>query len=324
MKRLWSDSFIGVKDLKVTKILAVLGPTASGKSGLAEDLALRADGELVNSDASAVYRELSVGVTKPSHEEQMRVPHHCLDLVGLEEGFDLAHYLESASAAIGYIASRGKLPIVVGGSNLYTRALLDGYRPPQVEVPEQMRREIRSLSQDEALQRLWKVDPQSYQRIDRQNPRRVARALELASALGGPCPPPKVQAREDWKVLKFLLAPRREVVKDRIAKRCLAMWDGWVKEVDHLEKNGLTRWLELRKPIGYSWVLSSLKGEIAPEEAREMIIRQTIKLAKKQQTWLKKEAEGAFCIRFHLDCEEDWSALPDRAWRKLNEFLGTG
>ena len=302
--------------------MAILGPTASGKSSLAEYLAVKAGGELINSDASAVYRELSVGVTKPDLALREKIPHHCWDMASVLDGFDLMEYLQKAEETIQDVTQRGSLPIVVGGTGLYARALLDGYRPPQVDIPEELRKRVREMPDEEARERLRDLDPVTFKRIDHLNPRRVCRALELVLTTGSPLQPPKKVKRDDLNTLKIILLPKRSLLKHRIQRRAEQMWTPWVKEVDLLEKNGLTRWVELRKPIGYSWVLAHNRGDLSRDEAMGNIIRQTCKLAKRQQTWLNRESEGPNCHKFNLEYEEQWSQLPKDCWLLLQDFLG--
>jgi len=309
---------------KQVPLIGILGPTAAGKSGLAEYLARHLDGEIISSDASAVYEELSVGVTKPDPKTRELIPHHLLDVTTLERGFHLMEYLELANQAILDIDERGRVPLLVGGSSLYARALLDGYIPPQIEIPEAVRAEVRSLSHGVALERLEAIDKEAYQRIDQKNPRRVTRALELAVANGGPVSPPRRTPREDLRILRFYLIPHREIQEERITRRAHEMWEGWVEEVDRLEKKGLHRWLEVRRPIGYDSILAFRRGEVGKRDALETIIRQTCKLAKKQRTWLRREEETLQSHHFHLQHQEDWARLPETAVRLAKEFLGRG
>jgi len=306
----------------VKSMVAVLGPTAGGKSHLAEHLAAEFEGEILNADASAVYRELSVGVTKPDPQTRVRIPHHLLDLTDLASGFTLVDYLPRANVAIDEIAARRALPILVGGSGLYSRAVLDGYLPPQVEVPMEIRQQVRSLDLSLALERLRDLDPGAFARIDRQNPRRVSRALELAMASGGPVVAATHSPRADLRILRLYLAPSKELLDTRIRLRTLEMWDPWVKEVDQLEKKGLVKWLEVRKPIGYGSVLAYTRDEMSKEQAIEEIVAHTIKLAKKQRTWLKREMSGPDRHWLELNHPREWKRLPERASQLTKEFLG--
>lgn len=303
-------------------LIAILGPTASGKSGLAEFLGRELGGQLINSDASAFYSELSTGVTKPTSEDRSRIKYHLLDTTILSRGYHLLDYINDANKVIDTLAQSEVIPIVVGGSGLYARALLDGYRPLNIDVDEETRNSLRSLSLESALERLVALDPAAYERIDRQNPRRVSRALELAVTVGGPVPVPVNQPREDLRILRVYLLPEKPVLDARIARRTKEMWNAWVEEVDLLEKKGLAGWLHERKPIGYNCVLAFLAGELTQDQAIDEVVRQTRKLAKKQKTWLRKETEHPFSHHFQLEREEDWSWLPGEALQVVKRFLG--
>lgn len=302
-------------------LVAVLGPTASGKSGLAEWLAEQRGGELINADASALYRDLEVGVTKPDAAVRQRLSYHVLDVADLAETVNLVRYQHLAEQAAREIAERGHLPILVGGSMLYARAFLDGYLPPEIDVPESLREEVRALSPEAARQSLAELDPEAWTRIDRQNPRRVSRALELALAHGGPVPAARARPPAQWRTLRLLLAPEKGVLERRVRLRTEAMWDGWREEVLLLEKKGLAHWLEMRKPIGYSTVAAHLRGELGREPAIDEIVRSTLNLAKKQRTWLQKDTEGPDRHRYVLADEAAWETLPELALAALDDFL---
>lgn len=302
-------------------MLAVLGPTASGKSGLAERLAVRFGGELVNSDASALYRELEVGVTKPDRATRERLPYHLLNIAELSQTVTVMDYQRLAMSALDEIAARGSLPILVGGSNLYVRALLEGYCPPDVTVPEQVRERVRAMPLPDAVALLQSLDPDFAHRIDLKNPRRVGRALELVLSHQGPIPEATAQPLPGWGVLRLLLWPEKSVLEARIRRRTEEMWEPWLEECLVLEKKALRHWLEVRKPIGYGSVMAHLHGGLARAEAIEEIVRSTILLAKKQRTWLQKDMEGPDRHTFVLASEADWDALFERAQTVVQSFL---
>lgn len=273
-------------------LLAVLGPTASGKSRLAEWLATHYCGELINADASAMYRELEVGVTKPDAQTRSRFSYHLLDIVSLCETITMRAYQIRAQQCIHDIHARGRLPILVGGSSLYIRALLEGYHPVDIIVDESTRRAISLLSFEERVDDLRHRDPLAFSRIDIKNPRRVTRALELAYAYGGPVPLSSRTPPTDFRAFRLILLPSPEVQKQRIRLRTESIWPAWREEVVLLEKKGLAPWLELRKPIGYDTVRREIRGELTRQQAWDEITRSTCRLAKKQRTWLRKDEQG--------------------------------
>jgi tRNA dimethylallyltransferase len=302
-------------------LVAVLGPTASGKSGLAELLATHRKGELINADASALYRELEVGVTKPNQVTRLQLPYHLLDVADLSQTVTVIDYQRMAMATLGEIAERDGLPILVGGSSLYVRALLEGYCPPDIAVPDEVRQRVRGLPLQEAVAELQRRDPAFLARLDRHNPRRVGRALELVLAHGGPVSEPTAKPLPGWEVLRLLLWPEKSVLEARIRRRTEEMWQAWLEEVLVLEKNALLPWLDLRKPIGYGSVAAHLQGRLTRAEAVEEIVRATCLLAKKQRTWLQKETEGPDRHQWLLASEADWEKLPDLALAALEGFL---
>ncbi len=302
-------------------LIAVLGPTASGKSGLAEFLAEQRDGELVNADASALYRDLEIGVTKPDRETRSRLSYHLLDVADLSESVTLVDYQRKAQKVLADISERGRLPILVGGSSLYVRALLEGYQPPEIEVSEETRELVRALSLEQAVEELKTLDPEAYGRIDLCNPRRVGRALELARSCGGPVPQATREPLVGYDILRLILWPEPEVLRDRVRRRTRAMWQGWREEVQGLEKKALAAWIEVRKPIGYATVARHLRGELSEEEAVDEIVTATVRLAKKQKTWLQKETDGCERHLWVLDTESSWDGLAHRALSVLDGFL---
>lgn len=288
-------------------LVAVLGPTASGKSRLAEYLAKSRGGELINADASAMYRDLYVGVTKPSKKVQARIPYHLLDVSDLNETVNMADYQRLALAAIEDIASRGRLPIVVGGSSLYVRALLEGYSPPNILVSPAIREKVRGISLEESLDELERRDPAFWARIDRKNPRRVTRALELVYANGGAVPAPTASPPQHLEIIRFVLMPDKEALEKRIVLRTESIWQAWREEVISLEQKGLASWLKLRKPIGYLSVAAELQGRLTRQQAIDEVVRDTRLLAKKQRTWLQKGRECLDRHEFQLVGDSNWS-----------------
>lgn len=305
----------------IRPLIAVLGPTASGKSQLAEWLAEQRHGELINADASALYRDLEVGVTKPDRATRARLAYHLLDLAELHQAVTVVDYQREAMAVIEQISSRGRLPILVGGSSLYVKALLEGYLPPEIEVPETVRARVRALPREDAVEELRALDPAFLGRIDALNPRRVSRALELVLAAGRPVPAPTSRPLPGWSILRLVLQPEKPILEQRIRERTEQMWPSWLEECLLLEKKGLAHWLHIRKPIGYSTVMAYLQGSLGRAEAIEEIVRATVLLAKKQRTWLQKDTEGLDRHHWMLSESSDWDLLPDQLLAAVDGFL---
>lgn len=305
----------------IRPLVAVLGPTASGKSQLAERLAQRHGAELINADASALYRDLEVGVTKPDRATRQRVRYHLLDVVELSQAVTVVDYQRRAEAVLEELAGRSILPIVVGGSNLYIKALLDGYCPPEVVVPDALRQRVREMTLENAVEELGEKDPAFLARIDARNPRRVARALELVLANRGPVPSPTSRPLPGWAVLRLILLPDKAVLEERIRRRTSEMWEPWLEEVLGLEKKALRHWLEVRRPIGYDTVVAHLEGKVSRVEAIAQIVRATVLLAKKQRTWLQKDTEGPDRHLMVLKAEQDWEALSRQSEAAVDGFL---
>ena len=299
----------------------MLGPTASGKSGLAEWLAQRFGGELINADASALYRELEVGVTKPDKATRQKLPYHMLDVTDLSHPMTVVEYQRMAEGVLDNMAARAVPPVLVGGSNLYVKSLLEGYCPPDITVPEDLRQRVRELPAEQAVQELRLRDPAFHGRIDLQNPRRVTRALELVLANGGPVAEPTTRPLPGWSVLRLILWPDNDLLRLRIERRTHEIWKPWLEEVLGLEKKALRHWLEVRKPIGYDSVIAHLEGRLSRTEAIAQIVRATRLLAKKQRTWLQKDTEGPDRHLWVLRTEDDWEKLPERAEAVVESFL---
>lgn len=276
-------------------VAVVAGPTASGKTGLAVELALRAGGEILNADSQQVYRGLDVGTAKPTAAERAAAPHHLLDLVDPGEGMDAARWVGLADAAISDVVSRGRLPIVVGGTGLYVRALLHGV----VEAPGRDPALRTRLEEEAALhgrpalhRRLAAVDPEAAARIRENDLVRVVRALEIAA--GGRTQSELFAAHRfaprRYRYRLLALAPPREELHRRIAVRAAAIARGGIVE----EARALdARWGDAlpRLPIGYEDAIACARGAIDTEELAERIAQLHRRYARRQLVWLRGEQD---------------------------------
>lgn len=278
--------------------VAILGPTAVGKSALAMALAERMDGELINADALQVYRDFDIGTAKPTHAERARVPHHLVDILDPDERYSAGEFARRARQAIGEIEARGKLPIVVGGSGLYLRALCEGISPVPPGDPA-VRAELTQRLANEGLpalrQQLRQLDPETASRTAEADRQRTLRALEVALVSG--------RALSLWvadqpfgegglAVVKVGLTLPRALLYDRIAERISRMLtEGWLREVESLLLSGMSPALPAFQAIGYKQLVRHLREGWALDLATEDTIRATRRFAKRQITWFRRESE---------------------------------
>lgn len=279
-------------------VLALVGPTATGKSELGMRVARATGGEIVNADALQVYRGLDVGTAKPSAAERAEVPHHLLDLVGPEERFSAGELARRGRRAIADIRGRGRLPIVVGGSGFYLRALLEGLSPLPPADPE-LRRELARRAADEGAEiihrELAAVDPETARRLAPADVQRVVRALEVARSTGLPLSAwiaARPAGEEPLAAVRVGLTLPRALLYDLIAARVARMLaDGWVEEVRGLLDRGVDPEAPAFQAIGYRQLVRFVRGEWSLEEAVADTVRATRRFAKRQLTWFRNEPE---------------------------------
>lgn len=277
-------------------VVVVVGPTASGKSELAVQLAEKYDGEVVNADSMQVYLGMDIGTAKPSAEFLQRAPHHLVGMVAPDVNFTAADFQQEARRVIGEIRLRQKLPIVVGGTGLYIRALLGGL----AESPggdKAYRAELSELADREGnlvlLERLRMVDPETAARLHVNDRLRIIRALEVHQQSGRPFSAYQSGFAETWCTsLKFGINVERGELYRRINARVEGMIAaGLVEEVQNLLSAGYGRDLKALRSIGYKEICSYLCGELFLAQAIDLIKRDTRRYAKRQLTWFKREAE---------------------------------
>lgn len=279
------------------KALAIVGPTASGKTALSLELARRVGGEIVNADALQVYRGLDIGTAKPSPEELSQVPHHLIDILGPEDTFSAGEFARRARAAIAEIEERGRVAIVVGGSGLYLRALFDGLKELPRHDPE-VRRALQRELEEKGLARLHRelgeVDPESAERLRPSDTQRVLRALEVHRSSGRPLSFWLARDSPDRPVERLMigLTVPRTILYDRIAVRVRDMMRrGWVCEVAALLEIGTSPSAPAFQAIGYRQVVEHLEGRTTLEAATEEAILATRHYAKRQETWFRRERD---------------------------------
>jgi len=273
------------------KLIAIVGPTASGKTALAVHLAARlgVPCEAINADSRQVYRYMDIGTAKPTAAERAALPHQLIDIVYLDDPFGLATWLDLANEALESAWGRGRLPLLVGGTGQYVWALLEGWRVPAVPPQGDLRRELEARPPEDLLAELHSIDPESREYIQPRNVRRIVRALEVFYATGKPLShwrtkePPSF----DWLVIGAQLS--REDLYARIDARVDAMFAaGFVDEVRALLEKGYARNLPPMSSIGYGEICEHLAGDMSLNEAIKRTKTGTHRLARHQNAWFKQ------------------------------------
>ncbi|HET9794214.1 MAG TPA: tRNA (adenosine(37)-N6)-dimethylallyltransferase MiaA [Thermoanaerobaculia bacterium] len=278
-------------------VVLVLGPTASGKSALAVEIARRTGGEIVSADAFAVYRGLDIGTAKPSSEIRAEIPHHLIDVADPVEPFSAGRWAAEAQGAIRGIEHRGRLPIIVGGSHFYVRALLSGLPGGAVESAALRRYLAEGWSESGRAFRkrmLDVLDPAYAARVPAGDTGRLSRALEIVLSTGRRVTEraPAVPGLVGRRLLRLALLFPKEDLYTRISRRVREMWtSGWPREVESLLAQGVPPDAPAFRAIGYAELVRRGAGELTDDEALARIVSRTRALAKRQRTWLASEPE---------------------------------
>lgn len=281
-------------------LICIAGPTAVGKSAVALEVARLLDGEIVSVDSMQVYQGLDIGTAKPGPIDRGSIPHHMIDVVSLREPFDAADFARLAEAACADIVSRGRMPILCGGTGLYFKALFEGL-PKTPETNPALRLEIESTPLPSLLEELSLKDPVAFDRIDRRNPRRVMRAIEVIRLTGRPFS----EQRADWSgptqrrnegapVREFLVLERDPAdLKARMETRVNEMFRaGLVEETELLLQGGLRENRAAMQAIGYRQVVRHLETRGSLASTIEEVKIKTRQFAKRQRTWFRTQCQG--------------------------------
>jgi tRNA dimethylallyltransferase len=272
-----------------SEAILIAGPTAAGKSEVALLLAERVGGEIISVDSMQVYRGLDIGTAKPSVGERERVRHHLIDIADLSEPFDVARFVGVATDAVSDICSRGKIPILCGGTGLYFQALQGGLGRAPASNPA-LRAQLEAMAIEQLLSELAERDPVTYERIDRANPRRVIRALEVIRLTGRPFS----ELRSDWSqkdgnARAYLITRSSTDLQRRIDMRVDAMFEaGLIDETRRLLETGLRENRTAKQALGYRQVIEHLEGQRSLEQTVELVKIRTRQFAKRQRTWFQK------------------------------------
>jgi tRNA dimethylallyltransferase len=298
------------------RLVAIVGPTATGKSAAAVALAERLGGEIVNADSRQVYRGMDIGTAKPTSTDRRRVPHHLYDIADTGDGFSLALYIREARAALERIWARGSFAWLVGGSGQYVWALLEDWNVPEVPPDEGFRQRLRDRADREGAdslhERLRTVDPVAAGRIDRNNVRRVIRALEVHEKTGRPISDWQTRGSPEFEYLLYGMDLPNSDLEPRISERVHSMFEsGLVGEVQSLLAAGVDPTAPAMSAIGYREVVQLLNGEMDKTAAREAVALATRRLVRRQRQWFRRD-----------DPRIRWVAGPDDIEMEANIFTG--
>jgi tRNA dimethylallyltransferase len=301
--------------LSLPRTIFIAGPTVVGKSEIALQLAERIGGEIISADSMQVYRGLDIGTAKPPTADRARVPHHLIDICDLTESFDAAQFIRLAKKAVEEIQARGRVPIFCGGTGLYFKAFLSGLGEAPSANPE-LRAKLEAMPFEALLHELRERDPAAYEKIDKQNPRRVIRAVEVIRLTGKKFS----QQRAEWKTENrkrkvenfFCFARQPANMHARINARVEEMFRrGLVDETHELLQRGLAENKTAMQAIGYRQVVEHLRGERSLSETAELVKIRTRQFAKRQLTWFRRQ----------LDPE--WIELkPDESFERILQRTG--
>lgn len=278
-------------------LIVVAGATASGKTGLAIEIAKAVDGEIVSADSMQIYKYMDIGSAKPTKEEQKQVRHHLIDFLEPDAEFSVADYTELAHKTIAEILSRGKMPVMCGGTGLYINSVVDDVTFGEVETDYIMREELDALAREKGSEYLIDIlrefDPVSAERLHPNNLRRIIRAIEFYRLTGQTISAHQEMTKKRqgrYNPVMFTIEWAREVLYDRINRRVdIMLEEGLLDEVKSLMNMGYTKALNSMKGIGYKEIIDYYNGEMSLEEAVELIKQSSRRYAKRQLTWFRRD-----------------------------------
>ena len=277
------------------KVIVICGPTASGKTSLSIELAKKINGEIVSCDSMQIYKDMTIGTAKPTIDEMQGIKHYLIDFISPEERYSVADYKRDATKAMKEIISKGKVPIVVGGTGLYLEALIYNIEYNEIETDLKYREELEKIEEAEGLEKLYKmaneIDKKAMEKISHKDKKRIFRVLEIYHSTGKTKTELEIESRRnepEFDYLLFGITMDREKLYDRINKRVdLMMEQGLIEEVENLLKK-YKDFPTAMQGLGYKEVVEYLKGITTKEEMIEKIKMETRRYAKRQLTWFRK------------------------------------
>ncbi len=277
------------------KVIVICGATATGKSDIALDIAEQIGAEIINADSMQLYTGMDIGTAKLSVAERRGIPHHLLDVLSVKQDSTVAWYQQMARERISEIHSRNQHVVLVGGTGLYIKAVLDDLNFPDTnpEVRARLESEAEEFGSDSLFVRLQELDPAAALAIDRANTRRIIRALEVIEITGKPFTAnlPREDSSRFPDALQYGLVMEREHLQERIDLRVEKMWEqGFVAEVDALIADGILEGSTAQRALGYSALIAMRAGHMTEVEAKEETKRSTRQYARRQETWFSRDA----------------------------------
>ena len=270
------------------KMIVILGPTASGKSGLGIFLARKFKGEIISADSRQVYRGMNIGTGKVSRKEQRAVKHYLLDVINPKKVFTVSDFKKLGEKSIKNILSKNRIPFIVGGTGFYIDALVKDFGLPEVPPDKKLRLKLEKITAENLYKELKRLDPHRARTIDPKNKRRLIRALEIIKNTSKPVP--KLVSSIKYQVLWLGLKPKNleKMIKLRLDKR---LKQGMVKEVKNLLRSGVSRKRLYDLGLEYRWISEYLSDKASYTEMKKGLLRDIVKYSKRQMTWFKKNKE---------------------------------
>lgn len=291
---------------KLPKLIVILGPTASGKTELAIKLAKKFNGELINADSRQIYKEMDIGTAKPSKKERKIIAHHLIDIIFPNEEFNVAIYKKIVLKIIKNIQKRKKIPFLVGGTGLYIRAIVDNIEFPKVSPQKGLRKKLEKKSVKELFEIYKKLDPKGAKFIEKENKRRLIRAIEVCKVTGKSFWRQRKKGKPIFDVLQIGIKLTKKELKKRISKRIKQMFKlGLEKEAKYLIKK--YGWISSLQTIGYQewseYFDKKIDKKIDKKEVKEKIKLHTSQFAKRQMTWFKRD-KRIYWIKNYQEAEK--------------------
>jgi tRNA dimethylallyltransferase len=296
-------------------LILLVGPTAVGKTEIAIQLAEKLNGEIVSADSRLFYRGMDIGTAKPTPADRSRIPHHLIDVANPDETWSLAQFQQAARRIIADIHARGKLPLLVGGTGQYVRAVTEGWSPPEVKADEKLRDEIGKMKDEKGHEwlheKLKTLDPEAAAKIDARNVRRTVRALEVILTTGRKFSEQRGQTASPYRLITIGLTRPREELYARVDERIESMFAaGFVDEVRGLLAKGYSPELPSMTGIGYRECVRVVEGQLSEEQAKVQMRHDTRVFVRRQANWFK---EGDESIR--------WFVVQKNTVKEILDFL---